>query len=351
MTRIESLNLTKQATDALIARGVPAQIAAAASLVASPIREQTTSLVRRVVGEVVSSELFATAWSEANRVVHTQRIRLLEGDTSALAQNASGQLVLNLSAISGPLRTALVDAGVPGADKIPDIDAQVVVGDGTRIAKAQGVYQLIKDIPVALLILTIVLLALGVFFSQQRLRAVLFMLAGIVAAVLITLAAVRAGRDFALGNLRQDVRAAAQAMITIVSDRLRTTLRVVGWIALVALAVALVSGTGPRATALRSQVRHTSEVAWAATMAWQHTYAVSLVVTVVAVVVLFVTDLPPVPSLLLVVVAVLAGITAWFGHRPAGNVAEPGASSDRRSDSGRPSPGHGAPGSAGTSIS
>ncbi|HET6666033.1 MAG TPA: hypothetical protein VFG98_02005 [Intrasporangium sp.] len=323
MARIQSLNLAQEATDALIDRGVPPQIAAAVGLIASPIREQTTNLVHRVVGDVVSSETFANVWTDANRVVHTQLLRLLNGETSALQQNESGQLVLNLSAISGPLRAQLVNAGVPGADRIPDIDAQVVVGDGTRIERAQDAYRLIKGIPVLLLILTIILLALGIFFSRRRLRATLFTLAGIVVAMLITLTAARVGQDFAVDNLRQDVRAAAQAMVTIVTDRLRTILRVVGWLALIALVVALVSGNGTRATALRRQVRHTSEVAWGRAMAWQHTFVVSLAVTIVAVVVLFVTALPTFWNLLLVIVAVLAGITAWFSSRPDDASATP----------------------------
>ncbi len=323
MARIQSLNLAQEATDALIARGVPPQIAAAAGLIASPIREQTTNLVHRVVGEVVSSEAFATVWTNANRVVHTQLLRLLNGETSALQQNESGQLVLNLSAISGPLRTQLVAAGVPGADKIPDINAQVVVGDGTRIERAQDAYRLIKGIPVLLLILTIILLALGIFFSRRRLRATLFTLAGIVVAMLIALTAARVGQDFAVDNLRQDVRGAAQAMVTIVTDRLRTILRVVAWIALIALVVALVSGNGARATALRRQVRHTGEMAWGRAMAWPHTFVVSIAATIIAVVILLATDLPVFWNLLLVVVAVVAGIAAWFSSRPDGAMPGP----------------------------
>jgi hypothetical protein len=159
-------------------------------------------------------------------------------------------------------------------------------------------------------------------------RATLFTLAGIVVAVLITLAAVKVGREYAVDNLRADVRDAAQSMIEIVTDRLRTVLRVIGWIALIALAVALVSGNGPRATALRRTVRTSSESLWDKAMAWQHTFLVALGVTVVAIVVLFVTDLPTFWNLLLVLVAVGAGVTAWFSSRPdeeADDTGSPGA--------------------------
>jgi hypothetical protein len=51
-------------------------------------------------------------------------------------------------------------------------------------------------------------------------------------------------------------------------------------------------------------------------MGWQHTFVVSIAATIVAVVVLLATDLPVFWNLLLVIVAVLAGITAWFSSRP-----------------------------------
>ena len=65
----------------------------------------------------------------------------------------------------------------------------MVVGDGTRIERAQDAYRLVKGIPVLLLILTIILLALGIFFSRRRLRATLFTLAGIVVVAMIVIAA------------------------------------------------------------------------------------------------------------------------------------------------------------------
>ena len=91
----------------------------------------------------------------------------------------------------------------------------------------------------------------------------------------------------------------------------------------VILVVALVSDNGARATALRRQVRHTSQVTWDRAMAWEHTFVVSLAVTIVAVVVLFVTALPTFWNLVLVAIAVLAGITAWFSSRPDDTSAGP----------------------------
>ncbi|WP_410967534.1 hypothetical protein, partial [Salmonella sp. SAL4456] len=82
----ESLQLAQQATDALIARGVPPQIAAAVSLLASPIRDRTEAVVRQVVGRIVTSDVFAQVWTDANRVVHAQLIRLLNGEAGALSQ-------------------------------------------------------------------------------------------------------------------------------------------------------------------------------------------------------------------------------------------------------------------------
>src|SRR5262245_26472754 len=89
MTRLQTLNLAQQATDELIARGIPPQFAAAVSLIAAPLRDRVESLVHQVVGQVVSSEIFADVWTGANRIVHTELIALLNGDQGALAQNES----------------------------------------------------------------------------------------------------------------------------------------------------------------------------------------------------------------------------------------------------------------------
>ena len=42
------------------------------SLLQSPVQDRTEALVRRVVDRIVTSDGFATVWTNANRVAHTQ---------------------------------------------------------------------------------------------------------------------------------------------------------------------------------------------------------------------------------------------------------------------------------------
>ena len=273
--------------------------------------------VRRVVDRIVTSDAFATVWTNANRVAHTQLIRLLEGDTSVLTQQEDGQLVVDLSALSSTVGTALENAGVPGASLLPDVGGTVVVGDGTRLSNAKTGYQLVKGLPWVLLVVTLALLVGGPLLARRRWRATMLTLGGVLVAALVTLVAVRLGADYAVSGLRPANRGAAGSIVEAVIDRLRQILRIIGWLALAAIVVTAVTGAGPRATALRRSVGGTASQTWSAAVAWRHTPLVAGAVALVAVVVLLAADLPAAVAVALVVVVVVAGVLAWRSTRPA----------------------------------
>jgi hypothetical protein len=317
MTRLTQLDIVGSLTDALVAQGVPPALASSLSLLQSPLQDRTEALVRRVVDRIVTSDAFAAVWTNANRIAHTQLIRLLEGETTVLTQQADGQLVVDLSALSSTIRTALEQAGVPGASLLPDVAGAVVVGDGTRLSKAETGYRLIKGLPWVLLVVTVALLVGGVLLARRRWRASMLTLGGILVASLVTLVAARVGADYALSGLTPANRGAAVSIAAAVTDRLREILRVIGWLALAALVVTALTGSGPRASAVRRSVGGTATQAWSGAVAWRHTPLVAGAVALVAVVVMLAVDLPVAVSIALVVIVVIAGTLAWRRTRPA----------------------------------
>ena len=317
MTQLSELDVIGSLTDALVAQGVSPALARSLSLLQSPLQDRTEALVRRVVDRIVTSDAFATVWTNANRVAHTQLIRLLEGDTSVLTQQEDGQLVVDLSALSSTVGTALENAGVPGASLLPDVGGTVVVGDGTRLSNAKTGYQLVKGLPWVLLVVTLALLVGGPLLARRRWRATMLTLGGVLVAALVTLVAVRLGADYAVSGLRPANRGAAGSIVEAVIDRLRQILRIIGWLALAAIVVTAVTGAGPRATALRRSVGGTATQTWSAAVAWRHTPLVAGAVALVAVVVLLAADLPAAVAVALVVVVVVAGVLAWRSTRPA----------------------------------
>jgi hypothetical protein len=317
MTELAKLDIMGSLTSALEARGVSPALAQALALLQSPVQDRTEALVSRVVDRVVTSDAFANVWVSANRVAHTQLIRLLEGETSVLTQQENGQLVVDISALSSTVRTALENAGVPGASRLPDIGGTVVVGDGQRLSQAKTAYQLVKGLPWVILVVDLALLVGGVLLARRRWRATLLTLGGVLVAALVTLVAVRLGGDYLISALKPENRGAAGSLITAVTDRLRQILRIIGWLALAAVVVTAVTGSGPRATALRRSVGGTATQAWSAAVAWRHTALVAGAVALVAVVVLLAVDLPIAVAIALVVVVVVAGVLAWRSTRSA----------------------------------
>jgi hypothetical protein len=315
MTELAKLDIIGSLTSALEARGVSPALAQALALLQSPVQDRTEALVSRVVDRVVTSDAFANVWVSANRVAHTQLIRLLEGETSVLTQQENGQLVDDISALSSTVRTALENAGVPGASRLPDIGGTVVVGDGQRLSQAKTAYQLVKGLPWVILVVDLALLVGGVLLARRRWRATLLTLGGVLVAALVTLVAVRLGGDYLISAIRPENRGAAGSLVTAVTDRLRQILRIIGWLALAAVVVTAVTGSGPRATALRRSVGGTATQAWAAAVAWRHTALVAGAVALVAVVVLLAVDLPIAVAIALVVVVVVAGVLAWRSTR------------------------------------
>lgn len=317
MTELSKLDIMGSLTDALVEKGTPPQLAQALSLLQSPIQDRTEALVRRIVDQVVTSEAFANVWTGANQVAHTQLIRLLEGETAVLTQQNSGELVVDLSALSAKVKVALEDAGVPGASKLPEVGGTIVVGDGQRLSQAKTTYQLIKGLPWVLLVVNLGLLIGGVLLASRRWRATMLTLGGVLVAALLTLVAVRVGSDYAISGLNPANRGAAGSVVTAVTDRLRDILRIIGWLALAAVIVTAVTGSGPRATGLRRSVGGTASRAWGAAVAWHHTPLVAGAVALVAVIVLLAVDLPVWLAITLVVVTVVAGVLTWRSIRPA----------------------------------
>lgn len=316
MIELTKLDIMGSLTTALEERGVSPALAQALALLQSPVQERTEALVSRIVDRVVTSDAFANVWVSANRVAHTQLVRLLEGDTTVLTQQNNGQVVVDLNALSGAVRVALQDAGVPGASRIPDIGGAVVVGDGQRLSQAKTVYQLIKGLPWVLLVVTVGLLVGGVLLARRRSRATLLTLGGVLVAALLTVVAVRLGANYAISGLQPGNRGAAGSVVAAVTDRLRDILRTIGWLALAALVVTALTGSGPRASGLRRSVGGTASRTWGAAAAWRHTPLLAGAVALVAVVVLLAVDLPVWLAIVLVVVTVVAGILAWRSIRP-----------------------------------
>jgi hypothetical protein len=198
----EALALGPRAQDAL-------------GLVSEPIAAGIRALVEDVVGEVVRSPAFASAWAGSVEVLHAQSIRLLAGDPdSLLALDRDGTLSLPLGPIVAEVRAALVAQGVPFAAAIPEVDRAIVIAEVPNLALARVVYQVGISIGTWLPWICAGLLVGALLLSRRRPRMLSTL--GVLAAVVTGLLAI----GFAVGRtaLTALVEPASSTFVGVVYD-------------------------------------------------------------------------------------------------------------------------------------
>ncbi|MFN4003021.1 hypothetical protein [Microcella sp.] len=238
----EALDLGPRAQDAL-------------GLVSEPIAAGIRALVDDVVGEVVRSPAFASAWAGSVEVLHAQSIRLLAGDPdSLLALDRDGTLSLPLGPIVAEVRAALVAQGVPFAAAIPEVDRAIVIAEVPNLALARVVYQLGISIGTWLPWICAGLLVGALVLSPRR--PLMLRTLGVLAAVVTGLLAI----GFAVGRtvLTALVEPTSSTLVGAVYDAvLGYATSIIGGLLALAVIAALVGwwlGASPSATATRQIV-------------------------------------------------------------------------------------------------
>ncbi len=198
----EALELGDRAQDAL-------------ELVSEPIAAGVRSLIADVVGEVVRSPAFSSAWASSVELLHAQGIRLLSGSPDSLLElDRDGTLRLPLGPIVSDVRAALIAQGVPFAAAIPDVDRSIVIAEVPNLALARVIYQVGVAIGVWLPWVTAALIAGAILLSPRR--ALTLRTLGVFVAVIAGLLAI--GFALARTALTAYVGPESSALVGVVYD-------------------------------------------------------------------------------------------------------------------------------------
>lgn len=177
--------VTPLADDPAVRAAVAEQITAAVNPnVPEPARE----FVGASIDNFVESDDFRTAWVELNREVHPQLLAMLRDEPGSLAVEGDA-LVLDLGVVAADLKARFVADGVPLADRIPDIDAQVEVVSGPAVRQAVPAFDLLERLSVVLPIVSIVLIVLGLVLSARRGQTLIVTGFGLVVVMLLVILA------------------------------------------------------------------------------------------------------------------------------------------------------------------
>jgi hypothetical protein len=260
-SHIPVASLTSQAASALSSHGL--------TRVAGLLRGFTPSIVSALAGfihsqvhKLVTSPAFAQLWVRLNTVAHAHLVKALSGQGSSAISVRNGQVTLSLGPFIEVAKQRISARGLTVVSKLPPINPTFELFSAKYFVKAQTGYRLINDLKIVLPILTLLLLASGVYVARSHRRALIGAGLGLAAAMLVLAAGLLIFRGVYLNSIpssRLPADAAAalyDTLVRFIKEGLRTLL-------VVGLAVAGAAFiTGPSVTAVRTRAAFSRGFGW-----------------------------------------------------------------------------------------
>jgi hypothetical protein len=238
-TYIDVQGLTTQAVQALTERGgLRPQVAAQLQALAVPIANGVQSFTRTEVGKVVASDAFADAWVQANRVAHAELVKALTGEGGGAVTVENDTVSVNLAPFIATVKQRLVASGFTLAERIPEVKASFVLFQSADITRARSAFDLLNTLGIWLPILSLVLLALGVYVARDHRRALVGAAVGVAVSMVVLALALAVFRSIYLDAVPATVlpHDAAAVLYDTIVRFLRLGLRTVLVLALVVAA-------------------------------------------------------------------------------------------------------------------
>lgn len=263
---VEGMRLEQLAADLTAAvgeLGLPPRLGVLVASLEGPLVDAVTGRVRQAVHRVVTSDAASSVWAQGNRTVHAQLVAVLRGDPDAVATlDADGTLSVDLGPVVDEVRAALVASGFTLAERIPALNPTFPLVSSPDLLTLRQGYRVLDVLGTWLPWLVLALYAAAALAAVRRSRAVVVCALALAAAMVVLAAAVAVGRQGYIGALPPQVQRPDAAVVVFdqVVSLLRVSLRAVLVLALVAAAVALLSGRSAAAVAVRDGA--TGAAAW-----------------------------------------------------------------------------------------
>ncbi|MBP3978061.1 hypothetical protein [Microbacterium sp. BLY] len=233
---------------------LPPRAESALTLLQGPAASGLSSLIDRVVRQVVASPQFADIWEQSLRVAHERATAILEGEPgTALQLGEDGVLSLDVGIVIDRVQAVLVENGVGIADLIPDVDRTIPIVQSDSLASVRVLYQVAAVAGFWLPWVVLGLVAAGVLLARDRPRAMRRTAAGLTVVFLVVAGAISVGRFFFVGAVSPSVMsaAAAQSVFDQVTAVLSSTMIALAFAAVLIGIWAWLAGSGRSASAVR----------------------------------------------------------------------------------------------------
>jgi hypothetical protein len=173
-------------------RGFQEVVRPAASALAGPAASGLRTFAENRLDNLLERPIPQRAWEQANRRAHARFLDIVEGGGDTVS-TAGGEVSLNLTSLLEGTQGSL---GVGGriAERLPEGAAQITILRSDQLELAQDLVKALKAIAIVLLVLSLGLMALGIYLARdwrrQALRAcgIGFLFAGAAALVIRTVA-------------------------------------------------------------------------------------------------------------------------------------------------------------------
>ena len=209
------------------------------------------------VTRVVASPPVAQLWTQANRRAHAGLVKVLSGQGNSNVSVINGQVTISLGPFIAQAKQQLSQRGLTVVDKLPAVNPTIALFEAPDLSKAKSGYRLVATLKWVLPILSLALLAVGIYAARRRRRALLGAALGLSASMLVLAAALAIARGVYLNSvptstLPPDAAAVLfDTLVRFIKDGLRVLL-VAG---LVIAAGAFLTGPSAAAVATRHAAR------------------------------------------------------------------------------------------------
>jgi hypothetical protein len=260
-SRLNVTGLTNQAAALLTDKGLN-RVGTLLQSFGPSIASAVNGFIHDQVRKIVTGPRFANTWIQVNTVAHQAVVKALSGQGNGAVKVSNGQVVIDLGPFINIVKQSLVARGFTVVNSLPAINPTLPLFSARELTKAQSAYRLINDLKIVLPILSLLLIALGVYLARSHRRALIGAGLGFAASMLVLGAGLVIFRSIYLNSIPNSALpsdAAAVIFDTFVRF-IRVALRTLLVVGLVVAGAAFL--TGPSATAISIRKGLKSGLGW-----------------------------------------------------------------------------------------
>lgn len=135
-----------------------------------PIQSGIGSAVNSAVSTVITSQAAAKIWTQANTIAHTALVQALEGNPNAAITIANGQVVLQLGPMIDQVKANLAARGFTVVNGLPTINPTFPLFSAKYLLQARSLYSALTTLAWVLPLLSLLLLAGGIYLARGHRR-------------------------------------------------------------------------------------------------------------------------------------------------------------------------------------